>query len=102
MLACILVLSGACSEAHPASRQQRATLSIKRKSTFLEVPANSPLRTRITVQAVVAKPIRRSLEAPAQVEADPARLARITPPLAGRIQHIFVRVGDTTKATSLC
>jgi len=41
--------------------------------------------------------LRRELLAPASVEAEPARLAKISPPLPGRIVRLFVHFGDAVK-----
>ena len=88
----------------PACREADARLPVKRPKTlirdkdFVEIPNGSPLRGKLVVRTIVARPIRRSLEAPAHVKADPARLARITPPLAGRVERILVRFGDPVKA----
>ncbi len=60
----------------------------------IEIPSNSPLRGRLVVALAAYRNVRRSLEAPAVVEADPARTARIAPPLPGRVVQLFVRFGD--------
>ncbi len=72
-----------------------ATQTAIRRGDHIEIPADSPLRPRLQIRAVQYQSVRRSLEAPAEVEADPARMARITPPLAGRVVKLFVRFGDT-------
>jgi cobalt-zinc-cadmium efflux system membrane fusion protein len=43
--------------------------------------------------------LQRQLVAPAAVEAEPTRMAKVAPPLAGRIVKLFVRFGDTVKAS---
>lgn len=82
----------------PPSLEPTEPETIVRRGTRIEIPANSPLRARLRIEPVRTQRVRRSLEAPAEVEADPARLARITPPLAGRIVQLFVRFGDTVSA----
>lgn len=67
----------------------------RRHGDAIEVPAGSPLRERLAVEPVRVESVRRTLEAPAQVEADPARMARIAPPLPGRVVQLFVHFGDT-------
>jgi cobalt-zinc-cadmium efflux system membrane fusion protein len=59
----------------------------------LVVPENSPLRTRLVSEPAQRETVRSELTAPAVVEPDPSRVARITPPLAGRVTHLFVRLG---------
>jgi cobalt-zinc-cadmium efflux system membrane fusion protein len=68
-----------------------------RRGDRIEVPEGSPLRPRLKVEALQPRSVRRSLDAPAEVEADPARLARVTAPLPGRIVQLFVRFGDAVQ-----
>lgn len=79
-------------EAPHASVEPEAT---RRQGDAIEVPAGSPLRARLRVAPVAVESVRRTLEAPAQAEVDPARMARIAPPLPGRVVQLFVRFGDT-------
>lgn len=72
--------------------------ALRRSQDRIEVPADSPLRQRLRVAPVEMKEVRRTLDAPAEVEAEPARLARITPPLPGRVVQLYVRFGDTVTA----
>lgn len=69
--------------------------SFVRRSERIEIPADSPLRSRLRIEAVQPRYLRRSLDAPAEIEADPARLARVTAPLPGRVVQLFVHFGDT-------
>lgn len=71
--------------------------AVVRKGERLEIPPGSPLRERLRIETVQPRSVRRSLEAPAELEADPARLARVTAPLQGRIVQLFVRFGDTVQ-----
>jgi cobalt-zinc-cadmium efflux system membrane fusion protein len=61
------------------------------------VPEASPLRERLTVQAVTMESVRSQLAAPAAVEAEPTRMAKIAPPLPGRVVKLFVHFGDEVK-----
>jgi membrane fusion protein, heavy metal efflux system len=65
-----------------------------RQGMKITIPEGSPLRTRLVVQPVAAAPVTRTLVLPAAVEADPARTARVLPPLSGRIVEINVALGD--------
>jgi cobalt-zinc-cadmium efflux system membrane fusion protein len=64
---------------------------------LLIIPANSPLRPQLAVEQVTTKPVRHELSVPATAEADPAKLAKISPPLAGRIVKLLVHLGDPVK-----
>jgi cobalt-zinc-cadmium efflux system membrane fusion protein len=58
------------------------------------VPDGSPLRNKLVVEAVAEKEVQRNLVLPAVVEADPARLLKVLPPLAGRITQLKVQLGE--------
>jgi len=68
-------------------------VSIVRQGERLVIPEGSPLRERLTVAPARIEKISTRLVAPATVESDPARTAKITPPLAGRVVNLFVRFG---------
>uniref|UniRef100_UPI0013D36A58 efflux RND transporter periplasmic adaptor subunit n=1 Tax=Enterobacter hormaechei TaxID=158836 RepID=UPI0013D36A58 len=46
------------------------------------------------VQTVVTKEVVRDLVIPAVVEADPARLMKVLPPLSGRVTELKIRLGE--------
>jgi cobalt-zinc-cadmium efflux system membrane fusion protein len=68
-----------------------------REGDRIIVPEGSPLRSKLTVEAVAEQEIRRTLVLPAVVEADPSRLVKIVPPLAGRITQLKVQLGERVK-----
>jgi cobalt-zinc-cadmium efflux system membrane fusion protein len=60
----------------------------------LSVPGSSPLRWRLAVQAVGATAGASTLDEPAAVEADPARVANVLAPLTGRVVALEVGLGQ--------
>ncbi len=68
-----------------------------REGDRIIVPEGSPLRSKLTVEAVAEQQIQRTLVLPAVVEADPTRLVKILPPLAGRITQLKVQLGERVK-----
>lgn len=58
------------------------------------VPDGSPFRQRIKVEPVQQRSLLQTRTLPSIVEADPARIFNILPPLGGRITHLHVRLGD--------
>ena len=58
------------------------------------------MRARIKVEAIAARPVRHELNVPATAEADPAKMAKISPPLPGRVVKLFVRLGEAVKQGS--
>jgi cobalt-zinc-cadmium efflux system membrane fusion protein len=67
---------------------------LTREGGRITVPQGSPLRNKLTVDAVGEKEIQRTLMLPAAVEADPGRLVKVLPPLAGRITQLKVQLGE--------
>ncbi len=67
------------------------------QSGRIVVPAESPLRQRLRVAAVGGQAGRHVLSVPAVVEADPARVVAIAPPLTGRLLALHVGLGDTVR-----
>jgi cobalt-zinc-cadmium efflux system membrane fusion protein len=66
----------------------------ERQGNRVVVPLGSPLRGRIKIEPATEELIQSQLLAPASVEGDPARLARISPPLSGRVEKLLVHLGD--------
>jgi cobalt-zinc-cadmium efflux system membrane fusion protein len=65
-----------------------------RNERGITIPDGSPLLGKLTVAAVGEKEIKRNLVLPAAVEADPARLVKVLPPLAGRVTQLKVQLGE--------
>jgi cobalt-zinc-cadmium efflux system membrane fusion protein len=63
----------------------------------ITVPDGSLLRTKLVVDVVASERIQRTLTLPAIVEADPARLAKVVPPLSGRIAQLKVQLGQAVE-----
>jgi len=68
-----------------------------REGDRIIVPEGSPLRAKLTVEAVAEQQVQRTLVLPAVVEADPSRLVKVLPPLAGRITQLKIQLGERVK-----
>jgi membrane fusion protein, heavy metal efflux system len=64
----------------------------------LLIPEKSPLRRSLAVAPVAEQSVTVPFTLPAVVEADPARLVKVMPPLAGRIVRLNKQLGDQVKA----
>jgi cobalt-zinc-cadmium efflux system membrane fusion protein len=64
----------------------------------ITVPPTSPLRVKLGIAEIADKNIQRSLTLPAVVEADPARTAKVLPPVAGRVIDLKVQLGARVTA----
>ena len=96
----LLVFTG-CEKLDKPVRSDDST-SVARDGNRVIVPPKSPLASRLQVEPAKTTTIRRQVTAPASVEADPARYAKILPPLNGRVLQLFVHPGDSvTKGQQL-
>jgi cobalt-zinc-cadmium efflux system membrane fusion protein len=77
------------------------TENIQRQGRAIFIPENSPLRHQLVHSVAQSEQVKARLVAPASVEADPVRFARIFPPLSGRIQRLFVGFGDPVRRGQL-
>jgi membrane fusion protein, heavy metal efflux system len=73
----------------------------ERQGSAIFIPETSPLRHQLVLAIARSEQVKARLVAPASVEADPVRFARIFPPLSGRIQRLYVRFGDSVKRGQL-
>jgi len=64
---------------------------------FVVIPEASPLNKKIKLERVTLKPYERQIVASAEIEADPTKMAKINPPLSGRILKIYVVIGQRVK-----
>ncbi len=62
------------------------------------VPEQSPIRSRLAIAPVAQRDVQRNLVLPAVVEADPARLIKVLPPVAGRVMQLKVQLGERVTA----
>jgi cobalt-zinc-cadmium efflux system membrane fusion protein len=92
----VLALTAGCGG--KAQSDSAADASVRHEGDQLRVPEASPLRKALQVAAVAEHDVARPITVPGVVEADPTRLVKIVPPVAGRIVHIAKRLGDTVNA----
>lgn len=69
-----------------------------READAIVVPATSPLRPTLVVAPVQSQSLAAPFVLPATVEADPARLVKITTPMAGRVVRLEKQLGDAVTA----
>ena len=97
VLAIILV---GCGGTHASGAEQASgetVESLLHQGALRSVPAASPLRKALAVAAVGAQSVQRPITVPGVVEADPARLIKVVPPVAGRIEKLYKRLGDVVQ-----
>src|SRR5262244_3506796 len=89
----IFVLSGCTG--HTTKADESA--AVQHQGDRITVSPGSPLASRLQVEEVRQTKVHRQVQAPASVEAEPARFAKILPPLPGRVLNLFVHPGDAVK-----
>jgi cobalt-zinc-cadmium efflux system membrane fusion protein len=99
-LVAVLIAAGAIGGYRLLARTQAEPTPVEKPQTLewrdnqVTVPEGSPVRRRLVVAPVAAEDIRRDLVLPAAAEADPARLIKVLPPLAGRVTRLNVQLGE--------
>jgi cobalt-zinc-cadmium efflux system membrane fusion protein len=91
----LVTLTAACG-ARQGEAQGDAP-AIIRRGTLVTVPKASPLRGHLDIAPVQRSTVEHRITAPASVEANPSRQAKILPPLAGRVVELLVHPGDAVR-----
>jgi membrane fusion protein, heavy metal efflux system len=97
ILGSFLLCLSACGEKAKTEKNDATVPTTVEQQGNIFVPEGSPLRQRLTIQTVALETLRSELVAPAAVEAEPTRLAKVAPPLTGRVVKLFVNFGDAVK-----
>jgi membrane fusion protein, heavy metal efflux system len=90
-------MAGSCGKsagAHPPS-EPSPVFVISAEGLF--VPEASPLRRQLQVATIQPRVVRHELNVPATAEADPAKMAKVSPPVPGRVVKLLVRLGEAVK-----
>ena len=88
--------SGALRAQEPSLHDTASFYTVE--GSRITVPPTSPLRTRLDIAEIENRSISRNLTLPAMVEADPARTAKVLPPVAGRVTELKVQLGARVTA----
>ncbi len=86
------------SRHYRAGEVAQKTEPVVRSGNVVTVPEGSPVRGKLAIEAVAARDIKRDLVLPATVEADPAHLIKVSPPLSGLVTQLKVELGERVKA----
>jgi cobalt-zinc-cadmium efflux system membrane fusion protein len=89
------------AQTRAAGEAQAPAPLIVREGERLKVPANSPLRTHLTVATVGEFAAPHSASFPGAVEADPALTVNVLPQLTGQLITLPVRLGDVVHANQV-
>jgi membrane fusion protein, heavy metal efflux system len=101
ILAFMVALVVGCNTERDASRSKTESLERKiavvREKNSIFVPETSPLRKSLQIVRVEEQSIERPVVVPGVVEADPAKLIKVTTPVTGRILKLYKSLGDAVK-----
>jgi len=97
LAASLCLLNAGCHSKAKQEAEAPPSALIRDQGT-VQVPEGSELRKYLAIETVERRTITAPLSAPAILEADPAKVANILPPLSGRISALDVHLGDTVKA----
>jgi membrane fusion protein, heavy metal efflux system len=89
--------SGCARDARANAPADEPAPAFEQRGGDLIVPERSPLRERLLVAPVSPQRVRHELEVPATVEADPAKITKISPPLQGRVVQLMVHLGQAVQ-----
>lgn len=100
LLVAMLVNLAGCGDSKTTASEDsgKAAPALVHEKGLLAVPQASPLRKSVQVAAVADENVERPIVVPAVVEADPARLIKVVPPVSGRIVELRKGLGDAVKA----
>jgi cobalt-zinc-cadmium efflux system membrane fusion protein len=94
LLALALGNAGCAGDARASAPPDEAVPAFEQRGSDVVVPERSPLRSRLTIEPIAPRRVRHELDVPATAEADPAKVAKISPPLQGRVVKLMVRLGE--------
>ena len=100
ILAANIVFLNSCDSLSKANHMS-PSIHFERQGNLIIIPEGSPLRQQLKFETAKVETIALQLAAPAVVEANPDRHARVCPPLAGRIARLNVRLGDPVRQGQL-
>ena len=100
ILASLAVLIGGCNNEKTSSPSNSGSLGstplVHEKGSII-IPEASPLRKSLQIVTVNEQLVERPVVVPAMVEADPAKLIKVVPPVAGRIVKLHKELGNVVK-----
>ncbi len=95
----VALIAGCNSSAETSKAKAEAanTTPLVREEGCVRIPDASPLRKSLQVAAVDLQSVEPPIMVPGVVEADPAKLLKVAPPVAGRIVQLYKHLGDPVK-----
>jgi cobalt-zinc-cadmium efflux system membrane fusion protein len=90
----LLVVLGLTAWHRGETKETTPAAGFQRQGNLILIPDQSCLRARLMFETARVETVESRLSAPAVVESDPQRFARIFPPVSGRLAKLHVQLGD--------
>ena len=100
-VACLLLclaLSACNGEKQPPAADADSQTALRREGSLVLVPLQSPVLAQLKLAEATLEQVQTLISAPATIEAEPEKLVKITPPVAGRLVRLHRQLGDPVKA----
>ena len=94
LLACAAGFIANCGGSAQPSGTDHPETRFVREEGLIRVPETSALRESLKVAPAEEQSVEAPITVPGVVEADPAKLIKVTPPVSGRIIQLKKRLGD--------
>ncbi|MDR2297900.1 MAG: efflux RND transporter periplasmic adaptor subunit [Comamonas sp.] len=99
--ACLLLclaLSACNGDKQAPAADADSQTALRREGNLVVVPAQSPVLAQLKLAEVTQEQMQTLISATANIEAEPEKLVKITPPVAGRLVKLHRQLGDPVKA----
>ncbi|MFN3733308.1 efflux RND transporter periplasmic adaptor subunit [Comamonas testosteroni] len=97
LLLCLALAACNGDKQTPAAAADSRT-ALYREGNLVVVPPQSPVLAQLKLAQVTQEQVQTLISAPANIEAEPEKMVKITPPVAGRLVRLHRQLGDPVKA----
>lgn len=100
-VACLLLclaLSACNGDKQAPAADADSQTALRREGSLVLVPLQSPVLAQLKLAEATLEQVQTLISAPATIEAEPEKLVKITPPVAGRLVRLHRQLGDPVKA----
>ena len=97
LLLCLALAACNGDKQTPAAAADSRT-ALHREGNLVVVPPQSPVLAQLKLAQVTQEQVQTLISAPANIEAEPEKMVKITPPVAGRLVRLHRQLGDPVKA----
>ncbi|UUC93024.1 efflux RND transporter periplasmic adaptor subunit [Comamonas sp. C11] len=96
LLLCLALAACNGDKQTPAAAADSQT-ALYREGNLVVVPSQSPVLAQLKLAQATQEQVQTLISAPANIEAEPEKMVKITPPVAGRLVRLHRQLGDPVK-----